>query len=120
MYKRQDYKSLPLNNINTINPNTRIIWGSLRIESFREVFSIFWTKRVVFAIAKLLEDSKSDLQDGLMDGITTANRQKVTNPSAPLTTETNYDKLKERKKALEDGLISQEEYDEYKDKFLNH
>lgn len=115
-----DYKSLPLNNINTINPNTRIIWGSLRIESFREVFSIFWTKRVVFAIAKLLEDSKSDLQDGLMDGITTANRQKVTNPSAPLTTETNYDKLKERKKALEDGLISQEEYNEYKDKFLNH
>ena len=73
----------------------------------------------VFAIAKLLEDSKSDLQDGLMDGITTANRQKVANTTSPLTTETNYEKLKEQKKALEDGLISQEEYDEYKDKFLN-
>lgn len=120
-----DYKSIPLSNINTINPNTRIIWGSLRIESFREVFSIFWTKRVVFDIAKLLEDSKSDMQDGVMDGITTAGRHKLAgagNPAgtqAPLTTETNYQKLKERRQALEDGLITQEEYDEYKDKFLN-
>lgn len=69
-----DYKSIPLNNINTINPNTRILWGSLRIESFGEVFSIFWTKRVVFEIAKLLEDAKSDAQDGVMDGITSAHR----------------------------------------------
>ncbi|MFY1067985.1 hypothetical protein [Enterococcus sp. AD013-P3] len=117
-----DYKSIPLNNINTINPNTRIIWGSLRIESFREVFSIFWTKRVVFDIAKLLEDSKSDMQDGVMDGITTANRHKLsTTPpvnSSQLTTETNYEKLKERKQALEAGLITQEEYDEYKERFL--
>lgn len=117
-----DYKSIPLNNINTINPNTRIIWGSLRIESFREVFSIFWTKRVVFDIAKLLEDSKSDMQDGVMDGITTANRHKLsTTPpvnNSQLTTETNYEKLKERKQALEAGLITQEEYDEYKERFL--
>lgn len=108
-----DYKSIPLSNINTINPNTRIVWGSLRIESFREVFSIFWTKRVVFNIAKHLEDSKSDMQDGVMDGITTANRQKVS--SNPMT---STEALKERKKALDEGLITQEEYDAYKEKFL--
>lgn len=118
-----DYKSIPLNNINTINPNTRILWGSLRIESFGEVFSVFWTKRVVFEIAKLLEDYKSDMQDGVMDGITSANRHQQLQQQpkeAPLTTETNYQRLKEKKQALEDGLITQEEYDEYKDKFLNN
>lgn len=115
-----DYKSIPLNNINTINPNTRILWGSLRIESFGEVFSIFWTKRVVFEIAKLLEDSKSDAQDGVMDGITSANRHQQLQQKQPITTDSNYEKLKERKQALEDGLITQEEYDAYKDKFLNH
>lgn len=124
-----DYKSVPLSNINTVNPNTHIIWGSLRIESFREVFSIFWTKRVVFAIAKLLEEGKSDIQDGVMDGITAASLRKKhlqelrdTPPSSqqPLTTETNYEKLKERKKALDDGLITQAEYDEYRAKFLDN
>ncbi|BCA86412.1 hypothetical protein EsVE80_19350 [Enterococcus saigonensis] len=118
-----DYKSIPLNNINTINPNTRIFWGSLRIESFREVFSIFWTKRTVFAIANLLEDSKSDMQDGVMDGITSANRaqqakQEATSSKPQLTTETNFEKLRERKKALDAGLITQEEYEEYKQRFL--
>lgn len=119
-----DYKSIPLNNINTINPNTRIFWGSVRIESFREIFSIFWTKKTVFAIAKLLEDSKSDMQDGVMDGITSAKRarqmrqESIATKSVPLTTETNFEKLKERKKALDEGLITPEEYEAYKRRFL--
>lgn len=130
-----DYKSLPINNINTINPNTRILWGSLRIESFREVFSIFWTKRVVFAIAKQLEESKSDMQDGLMDGVTVATQSRgfvtgngqvqnnfsnpapkpFVQPTGPVTVE----QLAERKQALDAGLITQAEYDEYKQAFLN-
>lgn len=118
-----DYKSIPLHNINTINPNTRIFWGFLRIESFREVFSIFWTKKTVFAIAKLLEDSKSDMQDGIMDGITSAKRaqqiqEKAKLSKSQLTTETNFEKLKERKKALDAGLITPAEYEEYKQRFL--
>lgn len=117
-----DYKSIPLNNINTINPNTNIFWGSLRVESFAENFSVFWTKRVVFEIAKLLQDSKIDLQDGVMDGIpglTGGNPpQKAAQQPAQHSTEGNYEKLKERKKALDDGLITQEEYDRYKEEFL--
>lgn len=164
-----DYKSIPINNINTINPNTRILWGSLRIESFREVFSIFWTKRVVFAIAKQLQESKSDMQDGLMDGITVATQSRAyaqagnnrpdyaqqpdfsqQNSSQQNYSHQNYsqenvpqqnfsssdgsqlyatpkassapvtlEQLAERKQALDAGLISQEEYDAYKQGFLN-
>lgn len=110
-----DYKSLPLNNINTINPNTRIFWGSLRIESFREVFSIFWTKRVVFAIAKQLQESKSDGQDGIMDGVTSSMHR---NEAQQYARSGSAAELAERKAALEQGLISQEEYDAYKEEFL--
>lgn len=58
-----------------------------------------------------------------MDGITTGKRarqirQETVKVQTPLTTETNFEKLKERKKALDEGLITLEEYEEYKRRFL--
>jgi hypothetical protein len=110
-----DAMNIPLSNINNVNPDTGMIWGSVKVETFGDSFSIFWTKNVVHRIAKEIQKGMSDAKDGYMDGVTASNRtQKVASATGAPT----FDDLEKAKNSLDKGLITQEEYDQFKKRVI--
>ncbi|QBO36273.1 SHOCT domain-containing protein [Periweissella cryptocerci] len=111
-----DATNIPLSNLNNVNPDTGFIWGAVKVETFGDSFSVFWTKSVVRKIAKLIQQGVSDSKDGYMDGVTNSMRTKNVNNGAPRDL---YAELEQGKKALDNGLITQAEYDQLKQRLLN-
>lgn len=111
-----DATNIPLSNLNNVNPDTGFIWGAVKVETFGDSFSVFWTKKVVRKIAKLIQQGVSDAKDGYMDGVTNSMRTKNTGSNAPRDL---YAELEQGKKALDAGLITQVEYDQLKQRVLN-
>ncbi|MDR3189995.1 MAG: PH domain-containing protein [Lactobacillaceae bacterium] len=111
-----DTTNIPLSNINNVNPDTGMIWGSVKVETFGDSFSVWWTKNVVHRIAKEIQRGISDSKDGAMDGVLTSNHLKNT-----VDTPTNslHDDLQQMKQSLDEGLITQADYDAYKQKILD-
>lgn len=122
--------SIPLNDIKNIEPITHIIWGHVRVESLGDNFSVFWTKSVVRRIAKRIQEGVSDLKNARAYGYTNFNEpteyfqqnyvgpDKVSEPNIVYDTSTMYEKLSSAKLAMEEGLISEAEYNEYKERLL--
>ncbi|GAB2022201.1 hypothetical protein RyT2_12750 [Pseudolactococcus yaeyamensis] len=122
--------SIPLNDIKNIEPITHIIWGHVRVESLGDNFSVFWTKSVVRRIAKRIQEGVSDIKNSHMYGGYQANApimptppqqpmsDKPAEPKVVYDTSTMYEKLSSAKLSMEEGLITAEEYDEYKERLL--
>lgn len=120
--------SIPLNDIKNIEPITHIIWGHVRVESLGDNFSVFWTKGVVRRIAKCIQEGVSDLKNAQYYGtypqvaIGHSQGQQATNQPTEskivYDTSTMYEKLSSAKLAMEEGLITEEEYQEYKERLL--
>lgn len=120
--------SIPLNDIKNIEPITHIIWGHVRVESLGDNFSVFWTKSVVRRIAKCIQEGVSDLKNAQYYGtypqvdIGHSQGQQATNQPTEskivYDTSTMYEKLSSAKLAMEEGLITEEEYQEYKERLL--
>lgn len=119
--------SIPLNDIKNIEPITHIIWGHVRVESLGDNFSVFWTKGVVRRIAKCIQEGVSDLKNAQYYG----NYHQVEPQALPqmgandpieskivYDSSTMYEKLSSAKLAMEEGLITEEEYQEYKERLL--
>jgi hypothetical protein len=112
-----DATNIPLSNLNNVNPDTGFIWGAVKVETFGDSFSIFWTKSVVRKIAKLIQQGVSDAKDGYMDGVTSSMHAKQGQPAAAAPADM-YEQLEQGKKSLDAGLITQEEYDQLKQRVL--
>lgn len=123
--------SIPLNDIKNIEPITHIIWGHVRVESLGDNFSVFWTKSVVRRIAKRIQEGVSDIKNGHLYSNATYNDQeteymqpnhvpsdRVVEPKIVYDTATMYEKLSSAKLAMEEDLISEAEYNEYKERLL--
>ena len=123
--------SIPLNDIKNIEPITHIIWGHVRVESLGDNFSVFWTKSVVRRIAKRIQEGVSDIKNGRLYSNATYNDQeteymqpnhvpsdRVVEPKIVYDTATMYEKLSSAKLAMEEDLISEAEYNEYKERLL--
>lgn len=123
--------SIPLNDIKNIEPITHIIWGHVRVESLGDNFSVFWTKSVVRRIAKRIQEGVSDIKNGHLYSNATYNDQeteymqpnhvpsdRVVEPKIVYDTATIYEKLSSAKLAMEEDLISEAEYNEYKERLL--
>ncbi|MDN6070474.1 MAG: hypothetical protein L0I48_04675 [Lactococcus plantarum] len=123
--------SIPLNDIKNIEPITHIIWGHVRVESLGDNFSVFWTKSVVRRIAKRIQEGVSDIKNGHLYSNATYNDQeteymqpnqvpsdRVVEPKIVYDTATMYEKLSSAKLAMEEELISEAEYNEYKERLL--
>ena len=123
--------SIPLNDIKNIEPITHIIWGHVRAESLGDNFSVFWTKSVVRRIAKRIQEGVSDIKNGRLYSNATYNDQeteymqpnhvpsdRVVEPKIVYDTATMYEKLSSAKLAMEEDLISEAEYNEYKERLL--
>lgn len=123
--------SIPLNDIKNIEPITHIIWGHVRVESLGDNFSVFWTKSVVRRIAKRIQEGVSDIKNGHLYSNATYNDQeteymqpnhvpfdRAVEPKIVYDTATMYEKLSSAKLAMEEDLISEAEYNEYKERLL--
>ena len=123
--------SIPLNDIKNIEPITHIIWGHVRVESLGDNFSVFWTKNVVRRIAKRIQEGVSDIKNNQMYGGYQTNApmpgssqqqqpmpEQTAEPKVVYDTSTMYEKLSSAKLSMEEGLITAEEYDEYKERLL--
>lgn len=141
-----DAMSIPLSNINNVNPSTRMIWGSVKVETFGDNFSIFWTSGTVRRITKIIQKGISDGKDGTMDGITGGMRatgqaqgysgnnsydRLASGRSVGVSSNGKYtgesgldpddikDKLNRLKALYEDGTISKEDFEDKKEDLLN-
>jgi hypothetical protein len=103
--------SIPMNDIKTIEPTTHIIWGYVKVESLGENFSIFWTKNVIKRIAKVIQQGVSEVKN--------AQIQMQENLMAKPTEKSLLANLQDAQKALEQGILTEEEYNKYKAKLLN-
>ena len=122
--------SIPLTDIKNIEPITHIIWGHVRVESLGDNFSVFWTKSVVRRIAKRIQEGVSDIKNSHMYGGYQTNTpmqeppqqqpmpEKMADPRVVYDTSTMYEKLSSAKLSREEGLITAEEYEEYKERLL--
>ena len=125
--------SIPLNDIKNIEPITHIIWGHVRVESLGDNFSVFWTKSVVRRIAKRIQEGVSDIKNShLYAQPTMSDRMQGFSQAPPFQpggepsleqkivydSSTMYEKLSSAKLAMEEGLISEAEYDDYKERVL--
>lgn len=122
--------SIPLNDIKNIEPITHIIWGHVRVESLGDNFSVFWTKSVVRRIAKRIQEGVSDLKNAHIYGNANFNENsefvqsrhvgpdQVSEPKIVYDTSTIYEKLSSAKLAMEEDLITEAEYNEYKERLL--
>ena len=123
--------SIPLNDIKNIEPITHIIWGHVRVESLGDNFSVFWTKSVVRRIAKRIQEGVSDIKNGHLYSNATYNDQeteymqpnhvpsdRAVEPKIVYDTATMYEKLSSATLAMEEDLISEAEYNEYKERLL--
>ncbi|WP_172354600.1 hypothetical protein [Pseudolactococcus insecticola] len=124
--------SIPLNDVKNIEPITHIIWGHVRVESLGDNFSVFWTKKVVRRIAKRIQEGVSDIKNGQMkqsagsgnftneDNAQNQDRQSQDRSETRVVydTATMYEKLSSAKLSMEEGLISEADYNDYKERLL--
>jgi hypothetical protein len=118
--------SIPLNDIKTIEPITHMIWGHVRIESLGDNFSIFWTKGVIRRIAKRIQEGVSDLKNAYFSTAFQTNSfyqaqsvaDEIPESKVVYDTTTMYEKLSSAKLSMEEGLITEEEYQDYKERLL--
>jgi hypothetical protein len=120
--------SIPLNDVKNIEPITHIIWGHVRVESLGDNFSVFWTKNVVRRIAKRIQEGVSDIKNGNSYGEFRASEPNQMPPQAApepqretkvvYDTSTMYEKLSSAKLSMEEGLITEAEYEDYKERLL--
>ncbi|MDR1606037.1 MAG: hypothetical protein LBS41_02880 [Streptococcaceae bacterium] len=120
--------SIPLNDIKNIEPITHIIWGHVRVESLGDNFSVFWTKSVVRKIAKQIQEGVSDIKNGHVfsnsedyaqgQTVSQAGLDRQAETKIVYDTATMYEKLSSAKLSLEEGLITADEYEEYKERLL--
>ena len=116
-----DATNIPLSNINNVNPETYLIFGSVKVETFGDYFSVFWTKRVIRQITKMIQQGISDSKDGIMDGRGASEHSTVQKRVQDVRYDTKalYQSLREAKQALDEGLITEAEYEAYKQKLLS-
>ncbi|MBS7577231.1 MULTISPECIES: SHOCT domain-containing protein [unclassified Enterococcus] len=116
-----DATNIPLSNINNVNPETYLIFGSVKIETFGDYFSVFWTKNVIRKITKMIQQGISDSKDGIMDGRGASDQplNKSIRKDVRYDTRALYQSLREAKQALDEGLITEAEYETYKQKLLS-
>lgn len=120
---RANTMSIPLSNLNNVNPVTSFFWGHVKIETFGDTFCVLWTKNTVRRINKALHKGVTDSRDGSMGNIIQQRRNspfKSVDENTSSGSVSPVEKLAEMKKALDNGLITQEEYDAYKKKVLEN
>lgn len=100
--------SISINNINDIYIKNKIVQSFLIIDTLKETIELTGNREYVENTYKLLHESLNEVKNNL-----------ITNDTEPLNTTSKYDELSKIKELLDNGILTQEEFNTEKEKILN-
>lgn len=104
----ENFKTVSLDYINDIEFNSGMVWGTLKIDTLKEVFNIGLDKKDAKNISEKVQSFIHDLKKSDKES------EKATDSS-----KSPIEELKDLKELLDSGALTQEEFDNQKKKILN-
>lgn len=102
----QVFQSVLIDNLNDITMSTSMFWGIITVDTIKETFNVGVGKGCAVSINEKIHDALHSL------------KEERKQPTPVHTTSSSADEIIKFKKLLDDGIITQEEFDKKKKQLL--